>query len=135
MSKLAAEVKAKEGLSTSSSEPLDPAIAAKALHASQVQTMVKLYERIQGYIFRLMATDSVPKFCKTERYIEAMRANAHLSDPDRIGAYMEGMDKTVGEGGSSSNDDALEGTKAYVTISQVSRPERQRRPDFKKRWA
>lgn len=31
------------------------------LHASQLQTMVKLYERIQVYIFRLMATDSVPK--------------------------------------------------------------------------
>lgn len=119
MSKLAAEVKAKEGLSTSSTEPLDPAIAAKALHASQVQTMVKLYERIQGYIFRLMATDSVPKFCKTERYMEAMRTNAHLSDPDRMGAYMEGMDKPSGKG-SLPVDDALEGTKAYVTISQVS---------------
>ena len=35
--------------------------AASNMHASQIQTMVKLYERIQGYIFRLMATDSVPK--------------------------------------------------------------------------
>lgn len=31
------------------------------LHASQLQTTVRLYERIQTYIFRLMATDSVPK--------------------------------------------------------------------------
>jgi len=31
------------------------------LHASQLQTTVKLYERIQTYIFRLIATDSVPK--------------------------------------------------------------------------
>ena len=31
------------------------------LHASQPQTTVKLYERIQSYIFTLMATDSVPK--------------------------------------------------------------------------
>ena len=31
------------------------------LQASQLQTMVKLYERIQTYIFRLMATDSTPK--------------------------------------------------------------------------
>lgn len=55
------------------------------MQASQVQTTMKLYERIQGYIFRLMATDSVPRvsplspfpdccshtdttqFCKTER--------------------------------------------------------------------
>ena len=35
--------------------------------ASQLQTLVKLYERIQTYIYRLMATDSVPKFCKTDR--------------------------------------------------------------------
>lgn len=31
------------------------------LHASQLQNMVLLYERIQFHIFRLMATDSVPK--------------------------------------------------------------------------
>ena len=37
------------------------------VQASQLQTMVKLYERIQMHVFRLMATDSVPKFCKTER--------------------------------------------------------------------
>nr|XP_019046064.1 hypothetical protein I302_04804 [Kwoniella bestiolae CBS 10118]OCF24994.1 hypothetical protein I302_04804 [Kwoniella bestiolae CBS 10118] len=45
---------------------IEPGIG-NTLHASQLQTMVKLYERIQVYIFRLMATDSVPKFCKTER--------------------------------------------------------------------
>lgn len=40
---------------------------ANTAQASQLQTLVKMYERIQQYIFRLMATDSVPKFCKTER--------------------------------------------------------------------
>jgi hypothetical protein len=45
---------------------IEPGVG-NALHASQLQTMVKLYERIQGYIFRLMATDSVPKFVKTDR--------------------------------------------------------------------
>jgi hypothetical protein len=45
---------------------IEPGVG-NTLHASQLQTMVKLYERIQGYIFRLMATDSVPKFVKTER--------------------------------------------------------------------
>jgi len=35
--------------------------AGATLQASQLQTMVKLYERIQTYIFRLMATDSTPK--------------------------------------------------------------------------
>jgi hypothetical protein len=35
--------------------------------ATQLQTLLRLYEKIQSYIYRLMATDSVPKFCKTER--------------------------------------------------------------------
>lgn len=39
---------------------VDP-VNGNTLHASQLQNMVKLCERIQTYIFRLMATDSVPK--------------------------------------------------------------------------
>lgn len=61
MTKIVAEVSAREGAQAVKQGTLDPAMAAKSLHASQLQTMVKLYERIQGYIFRLMATDSVPK--------------------------------------------------------------------------
>jgi hypothetical protein len=34
---------------------------ANAFNATQLQTMIKLYERIQIHVFRLMATDSVPK--------------------------------------------------------------------------
>ncbi|KAG2013397.1 Crg1 [Coprinopsis cinerea AmutBmut pab1-1] len=34
---------------------------ANAFNATQLQTMIKLYERIQTHVFRLMATDSVPK--------------------------------------------------------------------------
>lgn len=30
-------------------------------NATQLQTMIRLYERIQTHVFRLMATDSVPK--------------------------------------------------------------------------
>jgi hypothetical protein len=36
---------------------------ASAFNATQLQTMIKLYERIQTHVFRLMATDSVPKVC------------------------------------------------------------------------
>lgn len=32
-----------------------------AFNATQLQTMIRLYERIQMHVFRLMATDSVPK--------------------------------------------------------------------------
>lgn len=39
----------------------DPLAVTYSMHASQLQTMLRMYERIQTYIFRLMATDSVPK--------------------------------------------------------------------------
>ncbi|CEH15245.1 REGULATOR OF G PROTEIN SIGNALING [Ceraceosorus bombacis] len=44
------------------------------LHASQLQTMVRLYERIQDHIFRLMATDSVPRFIKDPRFLNLVRS-------------------------------------------------------------
>ena len=34
---------------------------ASSFNATQLQTMIRLYERIQNHVFRLMATDSVPK--------------------------------------------------------------------------
>lgn len=34
---------------------------ANAFNATQLNTMIRLYERIQTHVFRLMATDSVPK--------------------------------------------------------------------------
>jgi GTPase-activating protein SST2 len=37
---------------------------ANAFNATQLQKMIQLYERIQTHVFRLMATDSVPKVCK-----------------------------------------------------------------------
>lgn len=61
MSRIVDEVSSREGKDAVSHGTLDPAMAAKNLQASQLQTMVRLYERIQSYIFRLMATDSVPK--------------------------------------------------------------------------
>lgn len=36
---------------------------ASAFNATQLQNMIRLYERIQVHVFRLMATDSVPKVC------------------------------------------------------------------------
>ncbi|KDN46442.1 regulator of G protein signaling [Tilletiaria anomala UBC 951] len=44
------------------------------MHASQVQTMVRLYQRIQDHIFRLMATDSVPRFIKDTRFLNLVRS-------------------------------------------------------------
>jgi hypothetical protein len=39
---------------------IDPS-GQSAIQASQLKIMMEMYERIQEYIFRLMATDSVPK--------------------------------------------------------------------------
>lgn len=36
---------------------------AAAFNATQLQTMINLYTRIQQHVFRLMANDSVPKVC------------------------------------------------------------------------
>ncbi|EIW70875.1 hypothetical protein TREMEDRAFT_29267 [Tremella mesenterica DSM 1558] len=91
--------------------------AASTMHASQIQTMVKLYERIQGYIFRLMATDSVPKFCKTERFLNLMRTvfdyNEKFEDPDNLFGPAKGVPQV--------DDVQPSPTRAYMTISQVSR--------------
>jgi len=39
-----------------------------ALRATQVQTLLRHYEKIQDHIFRLLATDQVPKFIRTVSY-------------------------------------------------------------------
>lgn len=54
---------------------IEPGVG-NTLHASQLQTMLKLYDKIQTYTFRLMATDSVPKFVKTERVSPAFNFDA-----------------------------------------------------------
>lgn len=53
---------------------------ANAFNATQLQTMIRLYERIQVHVFRLMATDSVPKFIKTSKFA-AMRNWEEDPDP------------------------------------------------------
>ncbi|KAK6910327.1 hypothetical protein I203_104359 [Kwoniella mangroviensis CBS 8507] len=114
---------------------IEPGIG-NTLHASQLQTMVKLYERIQVYIFRLMATDSVPKFCKTERFLNLMSTFFEWTE--------KGEPTNTSSNGSNQNLTGLEGkagglsidskramaltvedhqpspTRAYLTISQAA---------------
>ncbi|KZT62963.1 hypothetical protein CALCODRAFT_478854 [Calocera cornea HHB12733] len=47
---------------------VEPAQTAQ-FTATQLQNMIRLYERIQNHVFRLMATDSVPKFVKTKQFV------------------------------------------------------------------
>ncbi|CAL1702085.1 unnamed protein product [Somion occarium] len=52
---------------------------ASAFNATQLRAMIQLYERIQTHVFRLMASDSVPKFIKTPRFL-ALRIKLHEDD-------------------------------------------------------
>lgn len=58
------------------------------LHASQLQMMVRLYERIQDHIFRLMATDSVPRFIKDTRFLNLVKS-VEVSFRRRLALPME----------------------------------------------
>lgn len=71
-----------------------------SLHASQLANMVWLYEKIQVHIFRLMATDSVPKFVKTDRFISLTSSVFHIEEPAKP------VKEDVG--------------RAYLTVSQAA---------------
>ncbi|CAE6411834.1 unnamed protein product [Rhizoctonia solani] len=55
------------GFSRSGPGSVGPKEAA-SFNATQLQNLIKLYERIQLHVFRLMATDSLSKFVKTPRF-------------------------------------------------------------------
>jgi len=61
---------------------------ASTLNATQLQTMIRLYDRIQMHVFRLMATDSVPKFVKTSELYSARQLPDDFdnTDADTIGS-------------------------------------------------
>ncbi|KAG1739839.1 regulator of G protein signaling domain-containing protein [Suillus paluster] len=44
---------------------------ATSFNATQLQVLIKLYTRIQTHVLRLMAMDSLPKFIKTQRFLDA----------------------------------------------------------------
>ncbi|KAE8537736.1 hypothetical protein D1P53_005792 [Cryptococcus gattii VGV] len=102
---------------------IEPGIG-NTLHASQLQTMVKLYERIQVYIFRLMATDSVPKFCKTELFLTLTQQFSEYKKDESAVAGLEAKTAalvidsrktTTHVGGRAPSP-----TRAYLTISQAA---------------
>jgi GTPase-activating protein SST2 len=86
---------------------------ANAFNATQLQTMIRLYERIQVHVFRLMATDSVPKFIKTPKFL-AMRNWVEDFDPtdDDVRLLSSGPSQPPGLGGNEETGGA------YITISQ-----------------
>ncbi|KAJ7590763.1 regulator of G protein signaling domain-containing protein [Mycena floridula] len=85
---------------------------ANAFNATQLQTMIRLYERIQTHVFRLMATDSVPKFIKTSKFL-AMRNWVEDFDPTDDDVRLLASNPSQPPGLS-----AEETGGAYITISQ-----------------
>ncbi|KAI6033939.1 regulator of G protein signaling domain-containing protein [Pisolithus microcarpus] len=89
-------------------------------NATQLQMLIKLYSRIQTHVLRLMATDSLPKFLKTPRFVEARQ--------------------WLGEGGGASDDVLFltsphappglgdeEAGGAYMTVSAKASEQREHR--------
>ncbi|KAI0363720.1 regulator of G protein signaling superfamily [Pilatotrama ljubarskyi] len=91
---------------------------ANHFNATQLQTMIRLYERIQTHVFRLMATDSVPKFIKTPRFL-ALKVKLVEEDDGPLADFplMNSSASTPSvPPGLSSGEEEVGG--AYVTISQ-----------------
>ena len=49
------------------------------LRATQVQTLLRYYERIQDHIFRLLATDQVPRFVRTPEFVVLLGGPSQVS--------------------------------------------------------
>ncbi|KAJ2924946.1 hypothetical protein H1R20_g12152, partial [Candolleomyces eurysporus] len=86
---------------------------ATVFNATQLQTMIRLYERIQMHVFRLMATDSVPKFIKTSKFL-AMRNWVEDFDPTETDIRM----LTNGPSSPPGLNTVEETGGAYITVSQ-----------------
>ncbi|KAJ3483712.1 hypothetical protein NLI96_g6119 [Meripilus lineatus] len=106
---------------------------ANAFNATQLQTMIRLYERIQTHVFRLMATDSVPKFVKTPRFL-ALRIKLHDEDAESLNDFplMPSGASTPSVPPGLNNEEEVGG--AYVTISQraaaMAQPQQAERTNF-----
>lgn len=62
------------------------------VYASQLQTLLRLYTKIQDHVLHLMATDSVPRFVRDPSFINAVQREAH----DQLGE-LEGVPPEVFE--------------------------------------
>jgi hypothetical protein len=87
-----------------------------SFNATQLSMMIRLYERIQTHVFRLMATDSVPKFTKTPRFLTLRSQNDDLDFLDSDVQYLSSSGPTVPPGLESREGQEIGG--AYVTVSQ-----------------
>ncbi|KAH7916144.1 regulator of G protein signaling domain-containing protein [Hygrophoropsis aurantiaca] len=83
---------------------------AGSFNATQLQVLIKLYARIQTHVFRLMATDSVPKFIKTQRFLDARQWIGESDTADNDVLFLTSPPAPPGLG-------AEETGGAYITVS------------------
>ncbi|KAG6864579.1 hypothetical protein C0991_008489 [Blastosporella zonata] len=86
---------------------------ANAFNATQLQKMIQLYARIQTHVFRLMATDSVPKYIKTPKFL-ALRNWVEEFDPTESEITQLASGPSAPPGLSPQEETG----GAYITISQ-----------------
>ena len=101
---------------------------ASAFNATQLQSLIELYKRIQTHVFRLMATDSVPKVRVTlqETLRPSLIITQFIKTPKFLALrnWVEEFDLDDGEFPSATPSvppglaDSEEVGGAYVTVSQ-----------------
>ncbi|KAF9519529.1 hypothetical protein BS47DRAFT_1154138 [Hydnum rufescens UP504] len=91
---------------------------ANTFNATQLQTMIKLYERIQIHVFRLMATDSVPNFIKTPRFLGLRSWVEDIEQMENDDYIATGRAPAAPPGlGGDPNEEI---GRTYMTISQAA---------------
>ncbi|KAF8121349.1 regulator of G protein signaling [Boletus edulis] len=90
---------------------------AVAFNATQLQMLIKLYSRIQTHVLRLMAMDSLPKFIKTQHFIEAKQWLG--GDPSEDIQFLTSPPAPPGLGSEETGG-------AYITVSAKATEREQR---------
>ncbi|KAF8318190.1 regulator of G protein signaling superfamily [Clavulina sp. PMI_390] len=96
---------------------------ANMFNATQLQHIIRIYERIQVHVFRLMASDSVPKFIKTQRFL-ALRSwvdDVDALDSEELQNY--GPAHAPKEPPGLGQEEEV--GRAYLTVSQAASDKRQ----------
>lgn len=89
-------------------------------NATQLQMLIKLYSRIQTHVLRLMATDSLPKFVKTQRFLEARQWLGEGASANEDVLFLTSPHAPPGLGGEESGG-------AYMTVSSKASEQREHR--------
>ncbi|KAF8605313.1 putative regulator of G-protein signaling protein [Ceratobasidium sp. AG-I] len=95
---------------------------AASFNATQLQNLIKLYERIQLHVFRLMATDSLPKFVKTPRFkdLASWVEEVEMAENDTIASRESAASADPAVPPGFDSGDVEEVGRAYMTFSATA---------------